>query len=92
MPSYARGGERHSRKRIARLMGEAGLRGQPTPRRPGDNAAARDCSSGTDLVDRNFAAGAPNLLWVADIALVQTTSGSVYLAVVLDACSRKIVG
>src|SRR3981189_3909884 len=45
-----------------------------------------------DLVDRNFTAMKPNQLWVADITFVPTASGFLYLAVVLDAWSRKIVG
>jgi len=43
-------------------------------------------------VDRNFTAKSPNQLWVADITFVPTAAGFLYLAVVLDACSRKIVG
>src|SRR3954471_3288251 len=45
-----------------------------------------------DLVQRNFAAAAPDLLWVADITYIPTWAGFLYLAVVLDACSRRIVG
>ena len=45
-----------------------------------------------DLVDRNFYADAPNVLWVADIAFVPTWTGFLYLAVVLDAYSRRIIG
>jgi putative transposase len=45
-----------------------------------------------DLVERNFTAAAPNRLWVADITYVPTWAGFLYLAVVLDAFSRKIVG
>jgi putative transposase len=45
-----------------------------------------------DLVDRNFYAAAPNILWVADITHVPTWTGFLYLAVVLDAFSRRIVG
>jgi len=44
------------------------------------------------LVDRDFTAFRPNQLWVADITFVPTASGFLYLAVVLDAWSRKIVG
>jgi putative transposase len=44
------------------------------------------------LVNRNFAAAAPNCLWVADITYIPTWAGFLYLAVVLDAFSRKIVG
>ena len=46
----------------------------------------------SDLVDRNFRADAPDRLWVADIAYVPTWAGFLYLAVVLDAFSRRIVG
>ena len=45
-----------------------------------------------DLVDRNFYADEPNQLWVADITYVPTWAGFLYLAVVLDAFSRRIVG
>jgi putative transposase len=45
-----------------------------------------------DLVDRNFTADKPNMLWVADITYIPTWAGFLYLAVVLDAFSRRIVG
>ena len=45
-----------------------------------------------DLVERKFAADRPDLLWVADITYIPTGAGFLYLAVVLDACSRRIVG
>jgi len=45
-----------------------------------------------DLVERNFTAAAPNRLWVADITYVPTWAGFLYLAVVLDAFSRRVVG
>jgi putative transposase len=45
-----------------------------------------------DLVDRNFTTDRPNLLWVADITHIPTWAGFLYLAVVLDAYSRRIVG
>ena len=44
------------------------------------------------MVDRNFAAEGPNRLWVADITYIPTWAGFLYLAVVLDAWSRRIVG
>ena len=86
-------GERHSRKRIARLMREAGLAGA-SHRRGGPVTTRRDQEArpAPDLVDRNFAAKAPNQLWVADITFVPTAAGFLYLAVVLDAWSRGIVG
>jgi len=86
-------GERHSRKRIARLMREAGLVGA-SHRRGGPITTRRDKDArpAPDLVDRNFSATAPNQLWVADITYVPTAAGFLYLAVVLDAWSRKIIG
>lgn len=46
----------------------------------------------SDLVDRNFFADAPNMLWVADVIYVPTWAGFLYLAAVLDAFSRRIIG
>lgn len=86
-------GERHGRKRIARLMREAGLVGV-SRRRGGPVTTRRDREArpAPDLVDRDFTADAPNQLWVADITFIPTAAGFLYLAVVLDAWSRKIVG
>jgi hypothetical protein len=52
----------------------------------------KDDRPAPDLVDRDFNAAGPNQLWVADITYVPTMAGFLYLAVVLDAWSRKIVG
>ena len=86
-------GERHGRKRIARLMREGGLVGA-SHRHGGPTTTRRDKEArpAPDLVDRDFTASGPNQLWVADITCVPTTAGFLYLAVVLDAWSRKIVG
>jgi putative transposase len=86
-------GEKHGRKRIARLMRAAGLVGA-SRRRAGVTTTKRDKEArpAPDLVDRDFTATAPNQLWVADITFVPTATGFLYLAVVLDAWSRKIVG
>ncbi len=86
-------GEQHGRKRIARLMREGGLVGA-SHRRGGPVTTQRDKEArpAPDLVDRDFTAMGPNQLWVADITYVPTMAGFLYLAVVLDAWSRKIVG
>ena len=86
-------GEKHGRKRIARLMRHAGLVGA-SHRHGGPTTTRRDQDArpAPDLVDRNFAASRPDQLWVADITYVPTATGFLYLAVVLDAWSRKIVG
>jgi transposase InsO family protein len=86
-------GQRYGRKRIARLMRTAGLVGA-SRRRTGVATTRRDKDArpAPDLVDRNFVASRPNQLWVAAITYVPTASGLLYLAVVLNAWSRKIVG
>jgi putative transposase len=86
-------GERHGRKRIARLMRGAGLVGA-SHRRGGPVTTRRDSERrpAPDLVDRDFSAPGPNRLWVSDITFVPTAAGFLYLAVVLDAWSRRIVG
>src|SRR5256885_9222490 len=85
-------GTRVSRKRVARLMKESGLAG--VSRRKWTVTTRRDRSArpAPDLVDRQFVADKPNALWVADITYVPTWVGFLYLAVVLDVWSRKIVG
>jgi putative transposase len=86
-------GEMHGRKRIARLMRQAGLVGA-SHRKGGPVTTQRDQKArpAPDLVDRKFTAPGPDQLWVADITYVPTAAGFLYLAVVLDAWSRKIVG
>jgi len=85
-------GERVGKKRVARLMRIAGLRG--VSRRKRFRTTVRDKNSlrSPDLVERNFAATGPNQLWVADITYIPTWAGFLFLAVVLDAWSRRVVG
>ena len=85
-------GVRVGRKRVARLMKREGLEG--VSRRKGFKTTikGRERHGIPDLVDRDFTASKPDALWVADITYVPTWSGFVFLAVVLDAYSRKIVG
>jgi putative transposase len=81
-----------SRKRVRRLMHEYGLVGVLRRGFVVTTRRDKDCRPAPDLVDRNFTADAPNRLWVADITYVPTWSGFLYLAVVLDVFSRRIVG
>ena len=83
---------RVGRKRVARLMHVAGLQG--CHRRRGRGLTRRDpqATSAPDLVERTFTPPAPDRLWVADITQQRTGQGWLYLAVVLDAFSRRIVG
>jgi len=79
-------------KRVARLMRIAGLHG--VSRRRWINTTRRQSGArpAPDLVQRHFVADAPNRLWVADATYVPTAEGFLYLAVVLDVFSRRIVG
>lgn len=85
-------GVRVGRKRVARLMRRAGLKGVQKrcfrcTTRPG--APERFAP---DLVQRHFSADRPNALWLADVTYVPTDEGWLYLAVVLDVFSRYVVG
>ncbi len=81
-----------SRKRVARMMIELGLQGVSRRRFVCTTTRSSKASAAPDLVRREFSADGPNKLWVADITYVPTWSGFLYLAVVLDAWSRRIVG
>jgi putative transposase len=85
-------GVRVGRKRVARLMREHGLAG--VHRRRGRGLTRRDpvAVPAPDLVQRNFTPPAPDRLWVADITQQRTDEGWLYVAVVLDCFSRRIVG
>jgi putative transposase len=81
-----------SRKRVERLMRQAGIsglvakkRGRTTIRVPGVRVA-------DDLVERQFTPPTPNILWIADVTYLRTWEGWLYLAAVQDAYSRRIVG
>ncbi|WP_259073773.1 IS3 family transposase [Salinibacter ruber] len=85
-------GIRIGKKRVARLMKEAGLRGVSRRKRPSTTVRSNMGRPVPDLVDRDFTASRPDELWVADITYVPTEGGYLYLSVVLDAFSRRIVG
>lgn len=86
-------GERVAAKRVGRLMREAGLCGVSRRRRSVvTTQRGTQARPAPDLVERRFAADGPDRLWVADITYVPTWAGFLYLAVVLDAWSRRVVG
>ena len=88
-------GLRCARKRVARLMRQAGLVGCGGRRRrvlTTRRTDAEHAPAAPDLVMRNFAPHAPDHLWVADITYAKSWEGWLYLAFVLDAYSRKVVG
>lgn len=85
-------GLRVSRKRVARLMREAGLQGVSRRRCGFTTVRNPQARPAPDLVKRNFATTGRDRLWVGDITYIPTGSGFLYLAVVLDAWSRRVIG
>lgn len=85
-------GVRVGRKRVARLMRGASLRGVSRRKWPATTIRAAEARPAPDLVQRAFTASRANQLWVADITYIPTGAGMLYLAVVLDVWSRRIVG
>ena len=85
-------GERIGRKRVERLMRQAGLSGLVTKKWKSTTVRVPGVRVAEDLLDRNFAAGAPNRCWVADITYLRTWEGWLYLVAVQDLYSRRIVG
>ncbi len=79
-------------KRVARLMKEVGLEG--VTRRKGTKTTRREKNAlkAPDLVNRDFSAESPNKLWIADMTNIPTWLGFLYLAVVIDVFSRRVVG
>jgi putative transposase len=80
------------RKRVARLMRAADLRGVSRRKAPRTTQRRPEAQPAPDLVQRDFTASRPNELWVADITYIPTWTGFLYLAVVIDAWSRRVVG
>ena len=72
--------------------GRAGIQGVTRRKRRGTTQRNPEAQSAGDLVNRAFTQTAPNWLWVADITYIPTGEGVLYLAVVVDAFSRRVVG
>jgi putative transposase len=85
-------GIRRSRKRVARLMRWARLRGCLRGRRMRTTYGVALQLATPDLIGRNFASEEPDRPWVAEITYVRFREGFAYLAFILDACSRKVAG
>ena len=85
-------GVRVGRKRVTRLMRRAGIEGVSRRRRTWTTRRDRDARPAPDLVERDFHTPGPDQLWVADITYVPTWAGFLYLSVVIDAWSRRVVG
>jgi putative transposase len=87
-----REGVRIGRKRVERLMREAGIAGI-SPRRAGKGFTHRDPDAdlAPDLVQRDFTADGPNRLWVTDLTMIPTLEGPLWLSAIRDAFSRRVV-
>jgi len=86
-------GERVGENRVARLMRRAGIEAlRRKKRRPVDEGTRPECALAGNVLDRDFNAPAPNVKWVADFTYIDTAEGWLYLAVVLDLFSRRIIG
>ncbi len=88
----AREGVSVGRKRVARLMKVAGLWGVSRRKRFSTTQRAERTRPAPDRVNRDFQAAGPDRLWVADITYISTWGGWLYLAAVIDAWSRRVVG
>ena len=86
-------GVKASENTVAKVMKEHGIRSKAVRRfrvRTTDSAHAHPVAE--NLRDRDFAAGKPNAKWAADLTYVPTGEGWLYLAAVIDLCSRRVVG
>lgn len=79
-------------KRVARLMAAQGLRGVTRRQGPVTTVPTNERRPQPDLVERDFTASGPDQLYVADITYIPTWAGFLYLAMVLDVFSRRVVG
>jgi putative transposase len=87
-----RAGHDIGRDRVARLMGELGIRGVSRRRKVFTTRPDPDALRAPDLVNRQFSADRPDALWVTDLTYVPTRSGMAYVCFIVDAFSRRIVG
>lgn len=79
-------------KRVARIMAEQGLRGRRKPKFCKTTDSNHDLPVAANVLDRNFEVDEPDRAWVGDITYVWTLEGWLYLAVIVDLFSRRVVG
>ena len=81
-----------NRKRVQRVMRELNIRGRQVRRKVVTTRSGRRGHGIPDLVDRQFHPERPDQLWVSDATCLPTREGSLFLAVILDACTRRVFG
>lgn len=85
-------GERCGRSRVERLMRRSGLRSKAQQRYKATTDSGHRLPVCANLLKRNFDVSVPNTVWASDITYIWTREGWMYLAVVLDLYSRRVVG
>jgi len=90
--ALGRRGEMVGRDQVARIMRRLGIQGARRGGKVFTTRADHTATRAPDLVDRNFTADRPNVLWVTDLTYVATWSGMAYVCFIVDAFSRTIVG
>ena len=85
-------GRRVGRKRVARLMRGMGLAARRKRRFRRTTDSRHGFPIAPNMLGRNFSAAAPDRVWLADLTYIWTAEGWLYLAVVLDLCTRRVVG
>ena len=80
------------RDQVARVMRAQGIRGATRAKKRFTTKSDPAHTRAPDLVNRNFTAPRPDALWVADFTYCSTWSGIIYVAFVIDVCSRRLVG
>lgn len=88
----AKKGVRVSRKRVARLMRESGIRAKSARKYKATTDSNHRLPVAPNLLERRFDVDGPNRAWVSDITYIWTRQGWMYLAVIIDLYSRKVVG
>ena len=84
-------GERISKNRVARLMKSNNIRAQRGYKRPG-HRYTKPAQAAPNLLQRQFTMDRPDMAWVTDITYIRTQEGWLYLAIIMDLFSRKIIG
>src|SRR5579863_6130794 len=85
-------GKRVGKKRIERLMRSEGIVGKKRKKFCVTTNSRHDDPIAPNVVQRDFKAPSPNAIWVTDVTYVWTREGWLYLAAILDLCSRRVVG
>jgi putative transposase len=85
-------GESVNEKRVARIMRERAIAGRAKRKYRATTDSAHSLPVAENLLDRQFSAAAPNRVWVSDITAIATREGWWYLAVIIDLCTRQVVG